>query len=119
MVSDRAFIFHTYISWGKSLSLLPKSRSSVKVKVKYQGHSFKKKWLLRVHWCFTNTSYCILLLPLSSIFLPSLYVTPGKQMYTEICLSCLSFHLSFCPSVLVILYRELLLQFCCYCFETL
>ena len=42
MVSDRAFKFHIYIPWGKTLSLVPKSRSSVKVKVKYQGHSFKK-----------------------------------------------------------------------------
>ena len=45
MVSDRAFIFHihVYISWGKALSLVQKSRSSAKVKVKYQGHSFWKK----------------------------------------------------------------------------
>ena len=28
---------------GKILSLVPKSRSSAKVKVRYQGHSFKKK----------------------------------------------------------------------------
>ena len=42
MVSDRAFIFHIYISWGKTLPVVPKSRSSVKVKVKYQGHSFRK-----------------------------------------------------------------------------
>ena len=39
MVSDRAFIFHICIPWGKALSLVPKSRSSVKVK--YQGHSFQ------------------------------------------------------------------------------
>ena len=38
MVSDTAFIF----PWGKTLSLIPKSRSSVKVKVKCQGHSFPK-----------------------------------------------------------------------------
>ena len=43
MVSDRAFIFHIFIPWGKALSSVPKSRSSVKVKVKYQGHSFLKK----------------------------------------------------------------------------
>ena len=41
MVSDRVFIFHIYIPWGKTLSIAPKSRSSVKVK--YQGHSFRKK----------------------------------------------------------------------------
>ena len=40
MVSDRAFIFHIYISWGKALSFVPKSGSHVKVK--YQGHRFGK-----------------------------------------------------------------------------
>ena len=40
MVSDRAFIFHKCIPWGKTLSLVAKSRSSVKVK--YQGNSFEK-----------------------------------------------------------------------------
>ena len=43
MVSDGAFIFHIYISLGETLSLVPKSRSSVKVKVKHQGHNFRKK----------------------------------------------------------------------------
>ena len=40
MISDRAFIFHihVYIPWGETLSLVPKSRSSVDVK--YQGHNF-------------------------------------------------------------------------------
>ena len=33
MVSDKAFIFLIYIPWGKTLSFVPKSRSSVKVKV--------------------------------------------------------------------------------------
>ena len=57
MVSDRAFIFHIHIAWDKALSLVTlKSRSSVKVKVKYQGHSFSKKWPLPGHSCFTNTS---------------------------------------------------------------
>ena len=41
MVSDRAFIFHIYIPNGKTLSSVAQSRSSVKVKVKYQGHSFR------------------------------------------------------------------------------
>ena len=41
MVSDRAFIFYMYIPYGKTLSLVPKSTSSVKVK--YQGHSFQKQ----------------------------------------------------------------------------
>ena len=43
MVSDRAFIFHIHIPWGKTLSLVPKSRSSVEVTVKYQGHRFRKR----------------------------------------------------------------------------
>ena len=42
IASDSAFTFHIYIPWGKTLSLVPKSRSSVKVKVKYQGHRFWK-----------------------------------------------------------------------------
>ena len=45
MVSDRSFIFYIYIPWGKILSLVTNSRSSVKVKVKYQGHSFRKNGL--------------------------------------------------------------------------
>ena len=44
MVRDRAFIFHIHIPWGKTLSLVPKSMSSVKVK--YQGHSFRKKMVV-------------------------------------------------------------------------
>ena len=40
MVSDRAFILHIYIPWGKTLSLISKSRWCLKVK--YQGHSFWK-----------------------------------------------------------------------------
>ena len=42
MVSDRAFIFNIYIPLGITLSLVSKSKSSVKVKIKYQGHSFQK-----------------------------------------------------------------------------
>ena len=41
MVSDGAFLFLIYIPLGKTLSLVSKSASSVKVK--YQGHSFRKK----------------------------------------------------------------------------
>ena len=44
-VSDRAFIFHIYIPWGKTLSLVPsqghlsRSRSNIKVTVlKKNGH---------------------------------------------------------------------------------
>ena len=42
MVSDRVFTVHIYIPWGKSLSFVPKSSVKVKVKVKYQGYSFRK-----------------------------------------------------------------------------
>ena len=42
MVSDTVFIFHIYIPCGTTLYIVPKSRSSVKFKVKYQGHSFGK-----------------------------------------------------------------------------
>ena len=41
MVSNRAFIFDICLPLCKPLSLVPKSRSSVKVK--YQGHSFLQK----------------------------------------------------------------------------
>ena len=43
MVYDGAFMFHMCISCGKNLSLLLRSTSSVQVKVKYQGHIYKKK----------------------------------------------------------------------------
>ena len=36
------FIFYLSIPWVKTLGLVQKSRLSVKVKVKYQGHSFRK-----------------------------------------------------------------------------
>ena len=41
MVIDSAFVCYIYIPWGNTLSLIPKSRSSVKVKNK--GHGFLKK----------------------------------------------------------------------------
>ena len=48
MVSDKAFIFHIlYNPWGKTLSLVPKSRSSVKAKIKYQGHNCRKNGCCR------------------------------------------------------------------------
>ena len=40
MVSGRVFIFHIYIYWGKTLSLVSKSMPSVMVK--YHGHSFQQ-----------------------------------------------------------------------------
>ena len=43
MVRDRDFIFHMYIPCGKTFSLVPRSISSVKVSVKYQGHLKKNK----------------------------------------------------------------------------
>ena len=42
MVSDRAFIFHLYIPLGKILPLVPKLRSSVKIKVNIKVTVFKK-----------------------------------------------------------------------------
>ena len=52
---SRAFILYMYIPWGKALSVVPESRSFVKVKVKYQGQ-FSNKWTLRGHLCLTNTA---------------------------------------------------------------
>ena len=43
MVTDRAFIFPICIPWGKTIYFVPKSRSSAKVKVKYQGQFLEKK----------------------------------------------------------------------------
>ena len=40
MVSDRAYIFHSCVLRGKTFSLVPRLKSSVKVK--YQGHVFRK-----------------------------------------------------------------------------
>ena len=65
MVSDRAFIIDIYILWDKALSLVPKSRSSVKVK--YQGHSFQKNGRCRGIWvtntfCFGSCNFARVLL---------------------------------------------------------
>ena len=55
MVSDRAFIFNMCIPRGKIFSLIPRLRSSVKVKVKYNifrklvitgGISVPQTWLV-------------------------------------------------------------------------
>ena len=43
MVSDGAFLFHMCIPCSKTFSLVIRSKSPVKVKVKYQGHILKKK----------------------------------------------------------------------------
>ena len=54
MVSDRTFIFHMCIPFGKTFFVLvSRSGSSVKAEVKYQGHIKK---MLRGHWRFTNTA---------------------------------------------------------------
>ena len=44
MVTDRAYIimFHMCIPCGKSFSSVPRSKSSVKAKVKYEGHNLQK-----------------------------------------------------------------------------
>ena len=55
MVHNSNFIYMS-IPWGNIYSLVPRSRSSVKVKVKYQDHSFQKK---KGHLCFTkNIVFC-------------------------------------------------------------
>ena len=59
MVSDKAFIFHIYVPWGKTLSLV----SSVKVKVKYQGQSFKKKMAVVVALVFHIHSLFLSFMP--------------------------------------------------------
>ena len=41
MINDTAFIFHKCIPNGKNFSLVPRSRSAVKVKFKYQCHTFQ------------------------------------------------------------------------------
>ena len=72
MVSDTAFIFHIYIPLGATLSLVPKSMSSVEVKIQYQGHDFrkkKKKWPFRGHSCFTNTPCLCLFFLITMMFL--------------------------------------------------
>ena len=50
---NRAFIFQMFIPYGKTFSLVPMSRSSIKVKVKYQGHTFQKG-------AITGTLICVL-----------------------------------------------------------
>ena len=42
MVNGGAFIFHMCIPCGQTFSFVPWSRSSAKVKVKYQNHIFQK-----------------------------------------------------------------------------
>ena len=43
MASDRAFIFHMCIPWGKTISFVPRARSSIKVKVENQDYNLNKK----------------------------------------------------------------------------
>ena len=42
MARLRAFIFHMSIPCDKTFLLVLSSKASIKVKVKYQGHSFRK-----------------------------------------------------------------------------
>ena len=62
MMSDRAFIFHIFIPWGKTLSLVPKSRSAVPVKVKNQGQFSNKRPLqgIRVSQTQLLQQFCLL-----------------------------------------------------------
>ena len=43
MESDRAFMFQMCVPCGLTFSVVPRSRTSVNVKVKYPGHIFHKK----------------------------------------------------------------------------
>ena len=56
MVSDRDFMFHISISYGKIFSLASRSRSSAKVKVKNHGHILQRV-LLWEHEYFSNISF--------------------------------------------------------------
>ena len=56
LIDNSAFIFKTSIPCDMPFLLATSSRSSVKVKVKYQVHCFRKKWPLRGYLFFTNTS---------------------------------------------------------------
>ena len=87
MVSDRASIFHIYIPWGKTLSLVPKSRSNIKVTV------FRKSGCCGRHSCFTNTScfpWGLSLMPYScQLFLAHLSTTCSRGAFRVVmCLSC-------------------------------
>ena len=66
-----------YIPWGKTLSSLPKPWSSVKVKVKLQGRSFRKKMAVAGTLVFHKHSLVLsLLLLLFVTFRPT--ITEGK-----------------------------------------
>ena len=56
MVSDTTFVFYIYIPWGKTLSLVPKSKSNIKVTV------FEKKAIVGVlvfhKHCLSNVRFC-------------------------------------------------------------
>ena len=73
MVSDRAFLFHMMcVPCVETFSLVPKSRSSVKVKVTYQGHIKKKETLtlaLTSKWKVIELSYfeCVFQLVTASL----------------------------------------------------
>ena len=65
--------------------LVPRSRSSAKVKVEYQGHVLKR-WVFRVHKCFTNT-FCIkFLFVYTPILIDGLYCFAMNRPFV-----CLSF----------------------------
>ena len=56
MVDHVAYKFHMCIPCGKTFSLVPRSRLSVSIKVKYEGHIFQNLWL-QGYLCFTNVSF--------------------------------------------------------------
>ena len=58
-----------FIPWDQTISLIPRSRSSVKVNVKYQGHIEKKKKKNEV--AFVSQTHLG-------------FYTPAKRMFSEL-----------------------------------
>ena len=57
MLNDRVFIFHMCIPYGETVSLM--SRSSVNIKVKYQGHTFLKMAVTRAGSSVSQTHFVL------------------------------------------------------------
>ena len=82
MVCERAFIFQLHISLGKTLSLV--SRSSVKVKVKSQGHIFQKI-AVAIHF---SQSYLVWIPVCIHFRFPTEEMVPGKAKSCKSCNYC-------------------------------
>ena len=72
----RAFICHMSIPCDKNFLFVPSSRSSVKVKVEFQGHNLQKM-AVAGHWRFTNTSCFCLCLSVCLCVPVYLFVSPA------------------------------------------